>query len=194
MLKFLKSIFTKKEIKKEEIALNELENWFNQESKIIFNDLDEKIGEIKSKINQEIKKCIENLEILENTELKNPNIPIRAKQAMEGNREAYIKRINIFLNNSYLNKTNYDEIIDFCNNFSNELNIVAKSTLKSYQILKEFLANESSNVAMNIKNLDNNIKELKNLIINSDLKDIEKIKSGIFDIKPKLNKKNNLKG
>ena len=82
MLKFLKNIFAKKQIERKEMPLNELEGWINKEAKIVFNDLDKSIEEIKLKINQEAKKCLENLEILKNAELKNPNIPLRAKQAM----------------------------------------------------------------------------------------------------------------
>jgi len=192
MLKFLKSFFTKKEIEKEEISLNEMENWFNDKTKIIFNNLDKKIEDEKLKINGEIKKCIENLETLKNTELKNPNIPIRAKQAMEGNRDAYIKRVKIFLDYIGLEDNDYDKILNFCNNFDTQLNNLGKSTLKSYQILQEFLANESSDIAINIRNLDNLIKELKNLFVNSKIETIETIKNEISNLKIKINKKNDL--
>jgi len=97
MLKFLKNIFMQKEIKNEEINLNELEGWIESNKKIILNDLNKKTDEIMSRISNEVRKCNENLRALENAELANPKIPLRAKQAMEGNRETYIKRINLFL-------------------------------------------------------------------------------------------------
>ena len=193
MLRFLKNIFAKKEAEREEVALDKLGNWFEGNTKGIFNSLDEKTGHAKSKIRDEIKKCAENLEILKNAELKNPNIPIRAKQAMEGNREAYIKRIEIFLNNINLNKTDYDELMDFCRNFSEELDILARSTLKSYHILQQFLANESSAIALNIKNMDNFVKELKNSIADSSLENIESIKNEISNLKIKIKRKDDLK-
>ena len=193
MLRFLKNIFAKKEAEREEVALDKLEGWFEGNTKDIFNRLDEKIGHTKSKIKDEIKECAENLEILKNAELKNPNIPIRAKQAMEGNREAYIKRIEIFLDNINLNKTDYVELMDFCRNFSEELDLLARSTLKSYHILQQFLANESSAIALNIKNLDNFVKEIKNSIADSSLENIEGIKNEILDLKNNIKRKNDLK-
>jgi hypothetical protein len=192
MFRFLKNIFTKKEIEKEEIALNELENWFNEKTNAVFNDLSKKIESMKLNINHEIQKCYENIEELKKGELKNPKIPIRAKQAMEGNRDAYIKRIKIFLNNIDLDIKAHGALADFCDNFSKELDTLAKSTMKSYQILQEFLANESSNIAMNIRNLDNSMKELKSIMKNSKIKNIENLKNQIPDLKNQINNKGSL--
>jgi len=82
MLKFLKNIFMQKEIKNEEINLNELEGWIESNKKIILNDLNKKTDEIMSRISNEVRKCNENLRALENAELANPKIPLRAKQAL----------------------------------------------------------------------------------------------------------------
>ena len=193
MLKFLKTIFAKKEAEKEEKSLDRLEEWFNNKAKLIFNDLDEKIDGIRSKISEETGKCAENLEMLQNAELKNPNIPLRAKQAMEGNRDAYIKRVKIFLSGIDLDDKNYDGIVNFCNDFSNELDMLAKSTLKSYQILQHFLANESSEIAANIRNLDSLLKQLKKIVTDSDLKNVGDINNMISGLKSGIKRKDSLR-
>ncbi len=192
MLKFLKKIFVSKEIERVEVPLKELEAWFEERSKFVYKDLDDALEVIKSKIKEEIRKCHENLEKLEKAELKNPNIPMRAKQAMEGNREAYTRRVKLFLDGIYLKHNNYDNILEFCEGFDKQLNDFAKSTLKSYQILQEFLAHESSDVAGNIRTLDESVKKLKQAVRDSRLEDTEKMKKAVLDLKNKVRRKGSL--
>lgn len=193
MLKFLKNIFAKKEVEIEKLSLNELNAWLTNKTKFIFEDIDNKIKEIKSFVEKEKNNCFENLESLDKAELNNPKIPIRAKQAMEGNRASYIKKVKLFLDQIELNENNYDKLLEYCNEFNNQLENLAKNTFKSYQIIQEFFANESSNVSANIKKLDDSIKELKNSIINSDINKVDNIKLKISDLKIKIERKNNLK-
>src|SRR3989338_243617 len=192
MLKFLKNIFMQKEIKNEEINLNELEGWIESNKKIILNDLNKKTDEIMSRISNEVRKCNENLRALENAELANPKIPLRAKQAMEGNRETYIKRINLFLAGIDLKEADYGKLLDFCTNFEIQAGEVAKSTFKSYQVLQHFFANESSDIAKNIKYIDDNVKEIRHLIVSSKVSSIDCIKNEILGLRMRINRKNKL--
>lgn len=97
------------------------------------------------------------IEALKIAKLKNTNIPIRAKQLMEGNRKTYIKRINSFLeHNKFPNVKDESGIIQVRQlkiKFDEELENLTKSTQKSYAVLQEFLANESANLAQSIKRL-----------------------------------------
>ena len=133
MFDFIKKLFSKKEPEKEIIKLENLNDWFNAKSNLIYDDLNENINLIKNKINSEIEKTKSNLEKLKEAKLQNPNIPIKAKQMMEGNRESYIKIILKFINNIYL-ETDYKELLIYCNGFDNYLNSLGKSTSKSYHI------------------------------------------------------------
>ncbi len=188
MLNILKKLFKKKEAKEEKIGINELESWFNGKASDMLKELDNKISIAKGKIKEEIKKTRENLGILEKAQLHNPKISLREKQFMEGNREAYIKRANIFLKQVSM-EGSHRELLEFCSNFDTALDSFGKSTFRPYKILQEFLANESRDIAINVKNLDNLVKELKNTIRTAGLDSIESLKNDIIQLKNKLKQK-----
>jgi hypothetical protein len=192
MFNFIKKIFTKKEPEKETVKLDNLNGWFDAKSDVIHNNLNENINLIKNKINSEIEKTKLNLERLKEAKLQNPNIPIRAKQMMEGNRASYIKIVSNFLNNIKI-ENNYKVLLNFCNDFDDSLNTLGKSTTKSYHVLKEFLEHQVTDVAINIKNIDNLIKEIKSTIENSSIGKIEIVKNKIIYVKNKIKQKTNLK-
>ncbi len=192
MLNFLKKLFAKEEIKEEKIELNELNIWLDEKAKPFFEELNDNIDQIKNKINNEKNKVSENLKKLENTQLQNPKIPERIKTIMQGNRIAFIKKTSYFFNNIDLEYNNYNELIKKCNNIKNDLDLLAKSTAKSFQVLNEFFAREVENAAINIKKVENYSKEIINIVNNSKLLDIDKIKDNIIEIKNKIKLKENL--
>jgi len=113
----------------------------------------------------------ENINKLEQAELPNPNISIREKQFMSGNRDAYIRSVTAFINGIVI-EDDHDSILTFADFFQKRMQQFAKSTGRAYQILQEFLGNESRALALNIKALDTLIKELKQIIVK---KHIDKI-------------------
>lgn len=190
MFNFLKNLFVK-ETPKEEIKTENLSSWFNSKTNILLHSLDNDIENILEKIKEEKEKTNSNLEILKNAQLQNPNIPFKAKQLMEGNREAYIRKVIMFLKQIELEK-DHKKLYNFCLSFDSLLDNFGKSTLKPYHILQEFFANESKSVANNIKNFDNLIKELRIIIEEKNLKKIEEIKEKINNLQIQINQKNKL--
>jgi len=188
MFKFLKRLFSEEKPSEEKVSIGDLREWFNSKSKEEYNKLDSDILTIKNKIKNEKGKTKNNLEILKNAKLQNPNIPFKAKQMMEGNRDAYIRSVNIFLGNIDLEK-GYDELLEFCSSFDNLVSSFGKSTAKSFHILQEFFSHESGAIAVNIKNFDKLIKELKERIKATDFSLIEKIKNDISDLNNKIKQK-----
>ena len=191
MLKFIKNLFAKQEIQEEKIGIDGLNGWLDAKTKPMLNDLDIKINETIEKINDEKGKSDENLKTLENAQLQNPKIPERVKAIMQGNREGFIKRVSLFLNNLGFNKTDlkyndYNELIEKCRGIQNEINNLGRSTAKYYQILNEFFAREAEKVAMNLKSIENYSSELIKIMSNSKISDINKIKSGAIDLKNKI--------
>ena len=162
MLNFLKKLFIKKKLgkEKETIELNNLNGWFNAKSNAIYNNLNENIDIIKNEINSGIEKTKSNLESLKNAKLQNPNIPLRVKQIMEGNRQSYIKIISDFLNSIKIDN-DHEKLLNYCKDFDEELNSLGKSTTRSYHVLREFFEHQATNIAINIKNLDNSVKKIK---------------------------------
>ena len=196
MLEFIKNIFAKKEALEEKISLDELDSWLDIKAKPIFDDLNVKINETIKKINNKKKEASENLKTLENAKLQNPKIPERAKIIMQGNREGFIKKASLFFSNIDLkhgihnglkhDKFDYNGLIEKCRNIENEINSLGKSTARNYHILNEFFAREAEKVAMNIKNIENYSNELINIIGNSKISNIDKIKSNAVDLGNKI--------
>ena len=186
MLKFIRNLLAKKEIPEEKIELNELNSWLDTKAKPILDGLNIKINEIIEKINNDKIKASENLKILEHAQLQNPKIPERVKTIMEGNRFSFIKRVSLLFNNLDLKYNDFEELTEKCKNIQNEIDEVGKSTARNYQILNEFFAREAEKVAMNIKNIEDYSKELVNIVDNSKILDIDKIKDNIIGLKNKI--------
>ena len=198
MFEFIKKLFAKEEPEEREeesIELAKLGEWFNVKAEAVHNSLNENTSLVKGKIKDEIGKAKTNLSTLKDAELKNPNIPIRAKQMMEGNRSSYVKIISNFLDNVWeevKDEKGYEKLLGFSNNFDNSLDILGKSTTRSYHVIREFFANEATNIAINIKNVDGLFKELKSAIEDSNIAKVDAIKKDIEGIKNKIDQKANL--
>ena len=194
MLNFLKKLFQneEQEVKKViEINLQNLEEWLNEKSKPLMEEVQQQIEEILLKVNEEIEKTRLNIEVLENSKLQNPNIPFKAKQYMEGNRKAYTRAINSFLGNMEINNKDYFYLINFCKQFNGLINELNRGTLRSYTILQEFFANETGRIAQNLKNFDTLFAELKSVLNDEKItavnKAVEKIQSLKIKTKQKMN-------
>lgn len=107
-------------------------------------------------------KTRENILRLREGELINRNVEERHLQIMEGNRSAYIRKVEQFLETMEsslpFRKEKAQETAAL---FRMSLEGFVKSTQKSYFILQEFLANESGAIAGNLKAFDSLIAELR---------------------------------
>ena len=194
MLEFLKKIFQNEEQQSRslaEVKLHNLEEWLNEKSKPLLEEVRLRIKEILYKVNEELQRTRFNVEVLENAKLQNPNIPFKAKQYMEGNRKAYIRSVSSFLGHMEINNKDYFYLIDFCKLFDELIYDLNKGTLRSYTILQEFFANETSKIANNLKNFDILFKELKSVLNDEKMVavniTIEKIQNLKAKIKQKIN-------
>lgn len=194
MLKFIKKLFKTEPEKPEpvDIKLEDLKEWFKKNSNNRYQELDNEISNINEKIDSLKKESKQKLESLKTEELKNPNIPFRAKNMMQGNRESYIRITEHFFD-SITTEKDYDKILDFFKEFKDLLERYGKSTTKSYHILKEFFANIVTDIAINIKKVEEHIDEKKNSIEKSQIKNIEDIKRDIDNIKYKIKLRSELK-
>jgi len=192
MLNFLKKLFAKEEVQEEKIELDELNNWLDEQTKPIIEDLRAKINQIINKINDEKQKVSENIKKLGSAKLQNPKIPERVKTIMEGNRTAFIKKVSFFFDNIDLDYNDHNEILEKCNKIKNEIELLGKGTMRSYQVLNEFFAREAENMAINIKKVENYSNEIINLINNSKILNTGKIKNNIIDIHNKIKLKESL--
>jgi hypothetical protein len=177
---FLDRFFKPKTIEKE-VSLEEIKEYTEQLLNEKFIDIDENIDEISSNIAQAKKKIKENTESLKKAELQNDKMPMRVKHLMQGNREAYIKKINKFMDDIEIPKK-YDEIKEFRENFNEKLEELSKTTVKGYEILKEFFYNQATDIAMGIKDIENNVNNLVKVIEENGIDKIEHLKKSIDKI------------
>ena len=194
MLEFLKKIFQNEEQeakKAMEISLQSMGEWLNEKSKPLMEEVRQQTEEVLININDEVQRAIINVEVLENAKLQNPNIPFKAKQYMEGNRKAYVRVVNSFLGHMEINNKDYFYLVDFCKLFDELINDLNKGTFRSYTILQEFFANETSRIAHNLKNFDGLFKELKSALNDKEMvavnKAMEKIQSLVSKTKQRIN-------
>jgi len=195
MLEFLKKIFKNEEEqearKVTEISLQNLEEWLNEKSKPLMEEVQQRIEGILMKVDEELQRARINVEVLENAKLQNPNIPFKAKQYMEGNRKAYIRAVNSFLGHMEINNKNYFYLLDFCKLFDELINDLNKGTLRSYTILQEFFANETNKIAQNLKNFHIIFSDIKSTLNDKKIVSInatiEKIQSLKIKTKQKIN-------
>jgi hypothetical protein len=184
MFKFIKDMF-KKEEPILEISLDNIDEWFDQESSPIKDKLIQDTKDLKLKLYEQIEKANQNINVLEYAELRNKNIQMRAKHFMHGNRLTYIKAMRNFL--SQINIGNdHESMLEFSKTFDKDLEILNKTTNRAYGILQEFFANESRNIAINIKNMDSITKEMKKVLEESKILKIKLIKEMISSLKKRI--------
>jgi hypothetical protein len=189
MLKFLKDIFKKSETVEEieEIKIEKIDEWLNQHTSEIVEDIDKDINESYEQIKVHIKELNENLELLKKAELRNDKIALRAIQIMEGNRVTYINRIKQFTEALDLDNRGFYSGKRFYKDFSEKLEELNKLTIKSYHVMQEFMADESSKVASSLKKVVGSVKDIQNTIENSPIYNLDEIKETLKEFKHKQN-------
>lgn len=190
MFKFLKGIF-KEESEVEDVKVENLYNWFDEKSSFIVKDASSILKTFNLKIKEEIDNAKQNLDILSKAELKNKNVPERIIQMMQGNRQAYIKRINQFLDD-IKEPINYEEYKKNFSTISNELDLLGKATQKNYYVLQEFFINESSRISYNIKKIENAVGEFDKRFVEKGINSVVSIKKKVKELEIQLTSKKQL--
>ena len=121
--------------------------------------------------------------ILGDAELQNKKIPPRAVHVMEGNRESYIRRTHDFLERLDPDFDCVDEIAGFISRTRQALDSLAKSNVKSYAVLQEFLAQESGAVARNIKEIEQAVNDIEKAVEASKMKTLGELTEAVEALK-----------
>src|SRR3989338_7522913 len=164
-----------KEVLVETLKLSEVEFFLDKKLEELNHKLGLSIQQTKTEISEEISRLKNNLENLANAELKNKEIPERAKQIMEGNRQIYIQKTNTLIEKIIFPEKSRD-LLEFTKTFDKELDAFDKGISKSHHIMEEFFVEKASVNAVSIKKIDKLFKELKSAIESSDIWKIEKLK------------------
>jgi outer membrane murein-binding lipoprotein Lpp len=191
MIKFLERFFRKKEPLR--IERKNLDSFIN--SKLENSEIKLFSKEFLEQLNEHINNISEKCKELENAELQNKNIPSRAITIMQGNRKAYIQKTIQFTDKikrivEGIDQTNDSEkILGKISEMKYLLEEYTKATQKPYFVLQEFFANESKNIASEIKQINDLFEKLEKKIKNSDTHKFQEVSLLIEKIK-NLDEKN----
>ena len=192
VMQFIKGLFAKEEELAEKIPMESIGEWFEAKYNAKKDFLKGQISAVGEKIKEQIESAKQNIEALRTAELRNQNIPEKAKHFMEGNRESYTKRSKqLFANFSLPEDSN--SLSSFFEQFDNQLEEFGKSTARPYSILREFFEEEAAKVAGNIKQMDVLVGELRQAVKDSKLKHMEEIRELIAKMKGMEERKKALK-
>ncbi len=164
MLKKIMSFFKPEKIEEIEVRSSEIEGIAAQEfddyvkKNILpsFNTLIEEISEKGDIIEESCK-------ILEDSVLKNKNIPLKEKQYMEGNRTSYVKHVRILLKHISVPE-DYEHIEESFDLFKERLEEFGRHTMRARQILNHFFEHETNAIHNKISELKTEYDNLKLLI------------------------------
>jgi len=179
-MNFLKNLFGLG--KKEDVELSKAEAWLDNYFEEDLKNLKGTIAEYYQRIEDRKKELEEKLEKLKTAKVEGKTI-LREVQFMEGNREAYEKKLKIFLQDIQLpEKNRYGEIIEHYSLFEDDLNEFGKNTIKSYSILREFFDKIATDIARDIKDIEKSLEYMVMAIEKSRIMELEKIKNKIHAI------------
>lgn len=193
----IKKMF-KKEQEVVELRNEELDEWFYQKADSAEQDMNSSVREYRQKFEDEVASTKENIKELRHAKLRNPNIPQREYDFMEGNRIAYMKKVvDLIKNIEFPSKA--EHIPEFHKNFQEKLEEFTKQSYRPFTILNEFFADEISRIVENIKRFDQLDKELSEryesgkipsmIRINKEIKDYSRSKEVISNLSQEIEDK-----
>ncbi len=187
MLDFLKKLLSRPQKQEEilEIDIDKIEEWLDLHTDNTVEEVDKQVNAIYADIEANIKEAKESISELETAKLRNEDIPVRVKQIMDGNREAYILKVNQFLESLDISNKGFFSGKSFCKEFDEKLNELTKQTMKSFFVMKEFMADEVSKVASSLKQLYDNVKEMRSIIQASPIYNVDEVRSALHAFKEK---------
>ena len=194
-MRWFTRLFTKEKPKEQPhhtLQLQELDAWFRAKVSAKLQSVKDDTNRILAELHQGIQAAKEKLNKLETAHLQNPNIPMRAKQFMEGNREAYIRAISRVLPSVDANELEPLEIPAFTQQAKQRFEQLARITHKPYTILQEFLANEAVAVARSLKAILAIVERLEAHYKAAGLAEIQAMEQAISAISNKIVQKQTL--
>jgi hypothetical protein len=142
----------------EEISFSQIGEWLDKQ--VADKKLNQRVANAKDVINNRILGVHRLLDDLEKAGLRNENIPMKAKQMMEGHRKAYVHRLKRFLDEMEV-PDDYSQIGFYAANFSESLTKLSEETQKNYLILKEFLEEPLAKVIKGVKGIEDELVRLQ---------------------------------
>jgi len=170
----------------ETISFIDIGAWLDKQ--VADKELDQKLARAKSVIINKMIESHKHINALESAGLMNENIPVKAKQVMEGHRRAYVHRLRRFLDDINV-PDDFSQIGFYAANFSESLSKLSEETHKNYLILKEFMEAELSRVVKSIKGIEDELVGLQQEIEKEGIELIKDAKIKLKQYQDDLRKK-----
>ena len=162
MFRFLKALFGKTAEPGQQtpatatVALHELEGWLRQARAPAQKQLVEQLAASRTRIDQTAMLVREKTQALQAAQLLNPNIPERAKDFMQGNREEYSRRVLQYLDTLILPSA-AEGLSPFFDQHQRDTQEFTRGILRPFQILQEFFAHESKEITALLAQIEQEI-------------------------------------
>ncbi len=149
-MQWLKNLF------KEKKTLEQIKPWVDEQINGKSRDKKQAIAIAEQEFPQLLVSAKKAAVALEQAELRNPNIPERAKHFMQGNKEQFLKLTDRFIENLFVPK----EAADF-----SQLDVLfhqyAQNTARPGAILSEFIRDEVSGVRKALADIEKQIQDIR---------------------------------
>ncbi len=191
-----------KEITKpSDVPLNELDSWFDDKTKIHFEELAANSKKVLGNIQISIEQFRDDIESLEEAEIEEEKVDTRLRQIVLGNRISLVKKMRSFIDGIKIPAPiNCKTILEFHDSFMKMLEDVNMKSVKNYQRTKILFGSEASSLLKDLKILNKLVAELVDPIKEKRelIKDIDETKEDIKDLKEEFSSlernKKDLKG
>lgn len=170
------------------IVADKLETWMIDRAKKDFESVLPNIKEAFELLKDQKEQLIFHLKELEEAELRNPNIPDKEFQLMQGNRKSFIKLHEIFSEHIKIpTELNPDSVTEFAEHLKEQLDKLAKSSGRSTLILKEFFAQHTVNINKTLKAIYDNVNAVLDITSKSSFnkESADAVNKGISELNAK---------
>ncbi len=184
MINFIKNLFKKKEIVKEEVKLEDLFDWFSAKIKEEIKDINSEVKEETGQLKHELSGIKKNLSSLEDAK-PDPKLKVlpKVKQTVDGHRANYIRRIKLFLGRvKFPDDIDYLNIPGCCKVIDEELDHIAKTTMKSFYATQHLYYKELEEVGKNLKNVSSAVGRIKKIFMDPRIREFGTVKKDIKEI------------
>ena len=180
MFKFLKKIF-EKEVEKEEVSLDDLSGWFAERTKGKKESVNSALKADFDEMREVFSSFRENIGKLEEAEMKDEDrIQSKIKNIVLGHRASYARALLHFLDLTDIPvDTDYRDAIAFVSSLEKRMDELSRTTMKSYYAVQHLFHTELEAVTKNLKQLAALIKQVKDKVSQSKIKEIDHIKRKI---------------
>lgn len=196
MLRFLKALFgrtasAERQPASAHVPLADLEQWLEQARAPRQAKLTEQLAAAQSRISELAAATREKVQALQSAQLMNPDIPERAKDTMQGNREEYCKRVLQYLDTLALPQGTAG-LPGFFSRHAEEAQAFTHGILKPFQVLQEFFAHESKEITALLANIEQEILTVQTAHDQAKLGAYDAVHREIASLTARLNQRRGL--